>query len=199
MKKTLITLILGFTTIMPVLGETALPENRVSLPTAMEMAVNGNIGLQEKRKSLGIAKYQIKSANKLKNPQIQSNILTGKISNANSSQVGVILPLEIAKRGARKDAAIVNASAVSQSVQHYEFELKLRIRTAYFNLLQAKSELQIMEERKELLEEMLRLAKEKPQSSENYKIEFLQADMRLKKQLIAINRAKANVKTARYN
>ena len=42
-------------------------------------------------------------------------------------------------------------------------------------------------------------AKEKPQSSENYKIEFLQADMRLKKQLIAINRAKANVKTARYN
>ena len=46
MKKTLITLILGFTTIMPVLGETALPENRVSLPTAMEMAVNGNIGLQ---------------------------------------------------------------------------------------------------------------------------------------------------------
>ena len=124
MKKTLITLILGFTTIMPVLGETALPENRVSLPTAMEMAVNGNIGLQEKRKSLGIAKYQIKSANKLKNPQIQSNILTGKISNANSSQVGVILPLEIAKRGARKDAAIVNASAVSQSVQHYEFELK---------------------------------------------------------------------------
>lgn len=199
MKKTLITLILGFTTILPVLGETVPPENRVSLPTAMEMAVNGNIGLQEKRKSLGIAKYQIKSANKLKNPQIQSNILTGKISNANSSQVGVILPLEIAKRGARKDAAIVNASAVSQSVQHYEFELKLRIRTAYFNLLQAKSELQIMEERKELLEEMLRLAKEKPQSSENYKIEFLQADMRLKKQLIAINRAKANVKTARYN
>ena len=112
MKKTLITLLLGFLTIMPVLGETALPENRVSLPTAMEMAVNGNIGLQGKRKSLGIAKYQIKSANKLKNPQIQSNILTGKISNANSSQVGVILPLEIAKRGARKDAAIVNASAV---------------------------------------------------------------------------------------
>lgn len=173
--------------------------SKISLSTAMEMALNGNIELQEKRKSLGIARNEIKAANQLKNPQFQSNILTGKISKANSSQVGVMLPIEIAKRGVRKEAAKINAVMVQHEVQQYEFDLKLRIRTAYFNLLQAKSDLKIMEERKVLLDDLLQLAKSKPKNTETYNIDVLQADMRLKKQLIAINRAKANVKTAQYN
>lgn len=173
--------------------------SKISLSTAMEMALNGNIELQEKRKSLGIARNEIKAANQLKNPQFQSNILTGKISKANSSQVGVMLPIEIAKRGVRKEAAKINAVMVQHEVQQYEFDLKLRIRTAYFNLLQAKSDLKIMEERKVLLDDLLQLAKSKPENTETYNIDVLQADMRLKKQLIAINRAKANVKTAQYN
>lgn len=197
MKKTLVTaLILLGLQLCSSAGD--LP-HKVSLSTAMEMGINANIELQEKRKNLGIAKNEIKAANQLKNPQFQSNILSGKISNANSSQVGVMLPIEVAKRGVRKNAAKINTSMVQHEVQQYEFDLKLRIRTAYFNLLQAKSDLKIMEERRDLLEDLLLLAKGKPKNSDTYNIDVLQADMRFKKQLIAINKAKANVKTAQYN
>lgn len=172
---------------------------KIDLQDAMTLALEGNIELQEQRKNLGISKNAIKSANALKNPQIQSNLLIGGIAKSNASQLGATLPIEITKRGARKKSAQAGLIYTENKIHDYEFKLKLRIRTAYFNLLLAKSHLKIMEERKELLEDLLEISKNKPQESENYQIELLQADMRLKKQLIQINKAKVNVRTAQYN
>ncbi len=172
---------------------------KIDLHSAIEMALIGNIELQEQRKNLGISENDIKIANALKNPQIQSNLLMGRIAKANSSQIGVSLPIEITKRSARKKSAQAGLAYTENKIQDSEFKLKLRIRTAYFNLLLAKSNLKIMEERKALLEDLYQISKDKPQNSESYQIELLQADMRLKKQLIQINKAKANVRTAQYN
>ena len=172
---------------------------KITLQEAMNMALEGNIELQEQRKNLGISQNDIKKANALKNPQFQSNLLMGPIARGNSSQVGISLPVEIAKRGARKNAAKAGQIYTENKIKDYEFKLKLRIRTAYFNLLVAKSDLKIMEERKELLQDLYDIAKNKSKKSENYEIDLLQADMKLKKQLIQINKAKANVKTAQYN
>ena len=172
---------------------------KISLPQAMEMALKGNIELQEQRKNLGISQNDIKIANALKNPQFQTNLLIGKIAKANSSQLGITLPVEITKRGARKKAAMASLDYTENKINDYEFKLKLRIRTAYFNLLVAKSDLKIMEERKELLEDLCKITRNKSKKSDSYEIDVLQADMRLKKQLIQINKAKANVRTAQYN
>lgn len=172
---------------------------KITLPQAMSMALEGNIELQEQRKNLGISKNDIKAANALKNPQFQSNFLMGRIAQGNSSQFGLMLPVEITKRGARKKAAEAGLNYTESKIKDYEFKLKLRVRTAYYNLLVAKSELKIMQDRKDLLEDLLQIAKNKPKNSDSYEIDVLQADMRLKKQLIQINRAKANVRTAQYN
>lgn len=172
---------------------------KITLQDAMDMALKGNIELQEQRKNLGISQNDIKIANALKNPQIQSNLLMGRIANTNSSQVGVMLPVEITKRGTRKRAAEAGLMYTENKIKDYEFKLKLRIRTAYFNLLLAKSDLKIMEERKDLLEDLYKISKNKSQKSDSYETDVLQADMRLKKQVIQINRAKANVRTAQYN
>lgn len=172
---------------------------KITLSQAMSMALEGNIELQEQRKNLGISKNDIKAANALKNPQFQSNFLMGRIARGNSSQFGLTLPVEITKRGARKKASEAGLAYTENKIKDYEFKLKLRVRTAYYNLLVAKSELRIMQERKELLEDLLEIAKSKPKNSDSYDIDVLQADMRLKKQLIQINRAKANVRTAQYN
>lgn len=172
---------------------------KISLQQAMEMALKGNIELQEQRKNLGISQNDIKIANALKNPQFQSNLLMGRIAKANSSQLGITLPVEITKRGARKKAAMASLDYTENKINDYEFKLKLRIRTAYFNLLVAKSDLKIMEERKELLEDLCKITRNKSKKSDSYEIDVLQADMRLKKQLIQINKAKANVRTAQYN
>lgn len=172
---------------------------KITLQEAMNKALEGNIELQEQRKNLGISQNDIKKANALKNPQIQSNVLVGQIGKSNASQFGALLPIEIAKRGERKKAAEIGLSYTENKIKDYEFKLKLRIRTSYFNLLIAKSNLKIMEDRKKLLEDLLEIAKNKPQNSDNYEIDVLQADMRLKKQLIQINKAKANVRSAQYN
>lgn len=174
-------------------------KHKITLLEAMNKALEGNIELQEQRKNLGISQNDIKKANALKNPQFQTNLLMGRIAKGNASQVGVMLPIEIAKRGARKHAAESGLTYTENKIKDYEFKLKLRVRTSYFNLILAKSDLKIMEERKELLEDLLEIAKNRPRTSPNYEIDVLQADMKLKKQYVQINRAKANVRTAQYN
>ena len=192
MKKIFITLVLIFFT-NPIF---AIEENasKISLEEAINLALKGNIELQEQRKNLGISEYSIKKANALKNPQLQSNLLMGPIARGNSSQVGLMLPIEIAKRGARKKVALSEFEYTDNKIKDYEFKLKLKIRTAYFDLLVAKTELKILEERKELLEELLEITKQK-----NNEIDALQADMKLEKILVQINRAKANIRTAQYD
>lgn len=174
-------------------------KHKITLEEAINMALEGNIELQEQRKNLGISKYGVKKANAFKNPQFQSNLLMGPIARGNSSQVGVMLPIEITKRGARKKAAIAELEYTENKIKDYEFKLKLRVRTSYFNLLVAKSELKILEERKELLEDLLEITKNRPKDAPNYEIDVLQADMRLKKLLVQINRAQADIRTAQYN
>lgn len=172
---------------------------KISLEQAINMALDGNIELQEQRKNLGISQNNVKKANALKNPQFQSNLLMGPIARGNSSQVGLMLPIEVTKRGARKKAALADLSYTENKIKDYEFKLKLRVRTSYFNLLVAKSELKIMQDRRDLLEDLLDIAKGKSKNSPNYEIEVLQADMKLKKQDVNINRAKIDIRTAQYN
>ncbi len=163
------------------------------------MALEGNIELQEQRKNLGISQYNVKKAAAFRNPQFQSNLLMGPIAKGNSSQIGLMVPVEITKRGERKKAALAELAYTQNKIKDYEFKLKLRVRTSYFNLLVAKSELKILEERKELLEDLLDITKKRPKSAPNYEIDVLQADMRLKKLLVQINRAQADIRTAQYN
>ena len=172
---------------------------KITLQEAIDMALVGNIELQEQRKNLGISQNDIKAANALKNPQFQSNFLMGKIAKTNSSQFGLTLPVEITKRETRKKVSEAGLSYTENKIKDSEFKLKLRIRTAYFNLLVAKSNLKLMEDRKDLLEDLYDIAKNRPKNNDSYTIDLLQADMKLKKQLIQINRAEANVKTAQYN
>lgn len=172
---------------------------KISLQEAMDLALEGNIELQEERKNLGISKNLIKQANALKNPQFQSNFLMGRIARGNSSQFGLMLPVEIAKRSARKKVAEADFDYTENKIKDFEFKLKQKVRTAYFNLILAKSNLKIMDERRELLEDLLDIAQNRSKDSLNYEIEVLQADMKLKKQLISINQSKAAVRTAQYN
>ena len=106
MKKLLISFIITFTLN---LSTFALDENnnktKILLEEAMNLAIIGNIELQEQRKNLDISQNKIAISNGLKNPQFQSNLLVGRIAKANSSQIGMMLPIEIAKRSARKNTA----------------------------------------------------------------------------------------------
>ena len=172
---------------------------RVSLDEAVQLTLRNNLDLQAKRKELNIANAEIKIANRLQNPQIQSNILIGQVRTGNSSQVGAMLPFETFKRGVRKKAAIAQKRVIENQIRQYEHEMKIKVMKAYFDVLYYKSVQIIMNERKSLFENMVELSKNRSKAQSGYNIELLQADIRYKKQLIELNRAKADLINAQFN
>ena len=195
MMKKIIIFIAAFISIScPVYANVA----KIPLNDAIELALENNLTLQAKRKDLEIAKQEVKIANALKNPQFQSNFLMGKVTRGNSSQFGLMVPFEIAKRGVRKKAALANLKAIENSIKESEHNLKIDVMRAYFQVIYLKSVLIIMKDREDLFEDMKLAAKAKPASSPNYQIEVLQSDIKYKKQLIELNKAKAHLLAAQF-
>lgn len=194
MKKIIIFLVAFITLISPVNANVV----KISLDEAIDLALKNNLTLQAQKKDLEIAKQEVKIANALKNPQFQSNFLMGKVTRGNSSQFGLMVPFEIAKRGVRKKAALANLKAIENSVKESEHNLKIDVMRAYFRVIYLKSVLIIMEDREDLFEDMIKAAKSKPSSSPNYQIEVLQSDIKYKKQLIELNKSKANLIAAQF-
>lgn len=182
---------------------TAIPSRanivKISVNQAVDMALENNLELKAKRKNLEIARQEVRAANALKNPQFQSNFLFGKVTRGNSSQFGAVLPVEIAKRGVRKKVALANLNAVSNSIKESEHNLKLDVMRAYFKVLYLKSVLVIMQNREKLYKDMIASAQAKPKNSPNYNIELLQSDIRHRKQLVELNKVRANLLTAQFN
>lgn len=194
MKKIFICVLTLFVTALSVNAEIA----KISVNDAVHMALSNNLELRAKRKDLEIARQEVRAANALKNPQIQSNFLFGKVTRGNSSQVGPVIPIEIAKRGVRKKAAEANLKAVENSVKEAEHKLKLDVMKSYFRILYLKSVLVIMKDREQLFKDMIDIAKAKPANSQDYQIELLQSDIKYKKQIVELNRVSATLLAAQF-
>ena len=102
MKKILLS-ILCFIFLTQVAGYSEVVH--ISLDEAVSLAIDKNLDIKSKRKKAEELKQDIKIANALKNPQFQSNFLIGRVTRGNSSQFGLALPVEVAKRGIRKKIA----------------------------------------------------------------------------------------------
>ncbi len=146
-----------------------LPSNaeiiRISADDAVHLALKHNLVLQAKRKEIDILKQEVKMANALKNPQLQSNVLMGSIARTNSSQAGIAVPVEIAKRGVRKKAAIAKLNLLENKIKQEELNLKIDVMSAYFDVVYMKTVVSILEQRGELFKDMILLADNKPKNS----------------------------------
>lgn len=194
MQKIFILVITLISIILPANAEVI----RISADDAVQLALKQNLALQSKRKQIDILKQEVKIANALKNPEIQSNILTGSIARTNSSQAGIAVPVEIGKRGVRKRAAIAKLNLLENQIRQEELNLKIDVMSAYFDIVYMKTVVGILQQREELFNKMMLLADAKPKNSQNYKIEKLQSDMKHKKQIISLNKAKADLLYAQF-
>ena len=188
MKRFFITLALFY---MATLGATANVVN-LGLDEIIEIGLKENCELKAKRMELKVSEIDIKIANRLKNPEIQSNIVMGNVALGNSSQVGVALPIEVMKRGVRKKVAQKEYSIKQTELQQSEHNYKLQIMQAYFDILYAKSVYNIQEERLKLFKNLVQITTDKPKYP-SYEIDNLKADIQYAQQLIAVNRAKSNL------
>lgn len=170
----------------------------ISLDKAVSLALDNNLDLQSKRKKAEELRQDIKIANALKNPQVQSNFLMGKVTRGNSSQFGLAVPVEVAKRGFRKKAAQVNLKITEDEIRASEHNLKIKVMEAYFNILYMKSIVLILNERERLFRDMKSIVEQKSKSPGYNNIDVLQNDMKYKKQLVFLNQAKANLLGAQF-
>jgi len=145
------------------------------------------------------AKNDIKTANRLRNPNIESFFNGGRAATDNPNNVGVLFPIDIAKRGPRKNLAKSNLELTKGNVALAEFNLRLDVRQAYIDLVAAKSTLKILSEHRRLLQELLNIAQKRFDAGAAPEMDVIHAKMTLNQLLIQVNSANTQVYVARYN
>lgn len=171
---------------------------KISLPEAIDYAMKHNLEIQSTRIEIPKARNDIKTAGRLKNPYILSFFNLGKAATDNPNTVGMIFPIEIAKRGVRKNLARSNLELIKCNVTFAELNLRLDVRQAYVDLVAAKSTLKILSEQRILLQELLHIAKRKYEVGAGPEMDYIHAKMTLNQLLIEENTARTAVFVARY-
>ncbi len=165
----------------------------VNLDDMIQIGFQHNQQMKIKRLELEAAEKDIKIANRLQNPQIQSNIVMGNVALGNSSQAGIALPIEVMKRGVRKNAAIEQYKIKDTELKQFQHNFKLQVMQAYFEVLYAKSVYKIQEDRLKLFERLVQITTDRPEDSVSYEIDNLKADIQYATQKIELNRARAEM------
>ena len=169
---------------------------KVYLNQAIDAALENNIDLQAAKLERNIAKNNIKTANRLQNPSFDAFYFLGAAGNSEPKQLGVSENIEIAKRKARKNLAESNLKLVEKNIDYRRFDLKMDVREAYINLVEAKSILDTLEQQEELQEELLKIAKVRVKNHNAPDIDVIQAEIALNQMITQVNSARVNVKKA---
>lgn len=164
----------------------------MELDDLVKVGLEQNQNIKIKRLELEASKHDIKIANRLQNPEIQSNVVIGNVALGNCSQAGLSLPIEVLKRGVRKRAAIEKYNIKETELKQFEHNFKLQIMQAYFDVLYAKSVYKIQEKRLKHFENLVQITTDREKHS-SYEIDNLKADIQFATQKIALNRAHANM------
>lgn len=171
---------------------------KISLSEAIDYALAHNPNIISTRLNVNIARNDIKTANRLRNPYIQYFFNGGKAATDNPNNVGLIFPIEILKRSARKNLAKSNFELVKRNVLLAELMLRLDVRQYYTDLVSAKSTLKVLNDQKQLLQELVNISQKKYEAGATPQMDVIQAKMTLNQLLIQVNSAKTNVLVARH-
>lgn len=171
---------------------------KISLPEAIDYAMQHNSGIQSTRLENDKAKNDIKTAGRLLNPRIESFANIGQAATDNPDYAGVIFPIELFKRAPRKRLARSNMELVKGNVLLTELNLRLDTRQAYVNLVEAKTTLKVLDGQRQLLQELLNIAQRKFEVGAVPEMDVIQAKMTLNQLLIQVNSARTDVLVARY-
>lgn len=172
---------------------------KISLPESIDYAMRNNLEIRSTRLEINKAQYDVKAANRLKNPYIQGYYNAGKAAEDNPNFFGMIFPFEIAKRGPRKRLAQSTLELTKGNVALAELNLRLNVRQAYVDLVAAKSTLKILDEQRQLLQDLLNIAQKKYDAGAVPQMDVIHAKMTLNQLLIQLNSARTDVLVARYN
>ena len=160
---------------------------KISLQEALDIALENNIDYQASKMNIDKAINTVTFFN------------IGEIGKGEPQAAGLSEKIEIAKRDARKKLAQSNLELEKQNLDYVKFDLKMDVREAYVNLVAAKEILNVLEQRRKLLNDLLAIAKKRVEAGEVEEIDVIQTEIALDQLVIQVNTQRANVKSARYN
>jgi outer membrane protein TolC len=167
---------------------------KLNIKEAIELAEKNNLAIMANSMNLDIATNNIKTANKLQNPELFTFYNFGRAGRGNPQQIGLAQTIELGKRTARKNVAKSNFDLINDTYKYNQFNLDMNVREAYINLVVAKSFLNIVDEQKELLEELLReLERTNRKGDEEAQLEIMQTEIALNLIIAKENTAKVNI------
>lgn len=172
--------------------------SKITIQDAVDIASKNNLDIQASRLNLSIEKNNIKSANRLQNPEIGTFFNLGKAGKGNPQEIGLSQTIEIGKRAPRKELAKSNYFLSQRDIEYLEADLRMDVREAYTNLLAKKSVLATIQEQEYLLNNLLEIAREKHKTGKVEEIDVLQAQLLVNQIKTEVNSAKYDVKTALY-
>ena len=194
MKRIFLVIVIISLSFLPAKSEVV----NLDLDSIIDVGLQQNQGIKIKRLELEVAQKDIKIANRLQNPEVQSNVVIGNVALGNCSQAGVFLPVEILKRGQRKKVAQEKYELKSIELKQFEHNFKLQVMQAYFDVLYAKSVYKIEEGRLKHFENLVQITTDREKHS-SYEIDNLKADIQYATQKITVNRARANMLAKQFD
>lgn len=127
---------------------------KISLYSAIELALKENPQNKMAKLDTEIARQNVKEASRLKNPELQFFQNLGRAGAGNPQQLGLSYELEIFKPFKRKKAAKYSVTVFENNQKFYENDLVYRVKIAYIDLLESKTNLGIIKKQRDLFKEI---------------------------------------------
>ena len=171
---------------------------QITLDEALKVAIDNSIELDTQKLNVEISKNDIKVANRLQNPSLDAYWNMGHAGSGNPHTIGISQLIEVFKRKYRKKSAIANYKVSEETSRYKNFDLKMDVREAYINLVNAKSVAQSLEMEEKSLSEINRLVKQRYKSGKATETDVIQADISLNHVRTQLNTARTSIMSARF-
>lgn len=171
---------------------------KISIQEAINIAVENSMELQSQKLNVQIAKNNIKAANRLQNPSIDTNWMIGSAGKGNPHGIGVTQMIEVFKRKHRKKSAQSSFEVSDETARYKNFDLKMDVREAYINLVSAKTIVDSLEIEEKSLLEINRLVKERYKAGKASETDVIQSDISINHIKTQLNTARTNIMAARF-
>ncbi len=196
-NKKLIILILSLLQLFFAQSVFAIQEiKKINLVEAINFALETNPQIKMAKIDVEIAKNNIEIVNALKNPSIETFQNIGATGTGNPQQIGVDYVVEILKRGKRKKLAKSQTNVIFANQKFREYKLISDVKISYINFLLKKSNLEFMNEQKELAREIYENTLKKYNLQKTSKTELIQAKIAFNRTVLYSNIAKSELVSA---
>lgn len=170
----------------------------ISMQDALKVAIENSIELEKQKINVNIAKNDIKVANRLQNPSLDSYWNMGNAGLGNPHSVGITQLIEVLKRKYRKKSAIASYEVSKENARYQNFDLKMDVREAYINLVSAKSIAESLKTEEKLLSDINAIVKQRYKNGMATETDVIQANISLNHVRTQLNTANTNIMSARF-